>query len=511
MLLCLVLSAAAAPIFGQTPSLEDLKKEALELADADARLTQQIVDSIFSFSELGFQEYDTAEYVTGLLEKNGFRVERGVAGMPTAFVASWGSGKPVIGFMADIDGLPETSQKPGVVYRSPLIENGPGHGEGHNSHQAVNITAAIVLKRLMEKHRISGTLRLYPGVAEELLASRTYMVLAGLFKDVDVMLSCHVASDFSITYGPSGSGLVSTQYTFEGRSAHAAGAPWAGRSALDAVELMDIGWNFRREHLRPEQRSHYVIVKGGDQPNVVPPLATAWYFFREWDYDRIRDLHEIGTRVASGAAQMTDTTMTERVLSATWPGHYNQPLAEALYTNMKRIGMPEWSAADDKLARAAQAELKVEVKGLLKEVTELKAFTDAKRNAGSDDIAEVSWNLPTVVVRFPSNIPGMIGHHWSSGIAMATPIAHKGATAGAKAQALTALDLLLDPKLLEAAQQYFKEQTKDTKWRSLIPDGTKPPIDLNRDKMEAFRPRLRKLRYDPSKYKTYLEQLGVEY
>lgn len=512
MCFCLIVSTAwIAPLFSQPPSLEDLKKQALELTDSEARLTQQIVDSIFSFSELGFQEYDTAEYVTSLLEKNGFKVERGVAGMPTAFVASWGSGRPVIGFMADIDGLPETSQKPGVVRRAPLIENGPGHGEGHNSQQAVNITAAIVLKRLMEKHRIEGTLRLYPGVAEELLASRTYMVLAGLFKDVDVMLSCHVASEFSTGYGPSGSGLVSTQYTFQGRSAHAAAAPWAGRSALDAVELMDIGWNFRREHLRPEQRSHYVIVKGGDQPNVVPPLATVWYFFREWDFGRIRELHEIGTRVASGAALMTDTTMSERVLSATWPGHFNRPVAEAMYANLKQVGMPAWSAADEKLARAAQTELKVEVKGLLKEVSELKTAAEPRRSAGSDDIAEVSWNLPTVVLRFPANIPGMIGHHWSSAIAMATPIAHKGATAGAKAQALTALDLLLDPKLLEAARQYFKEQTKDTRWQSLIPEGTKPPIDLNREKMEAFRPQLRKLRYDPAKYKTYLEQLGVEY
>jgi len=511
VLLCLIASTGCAGVFGQSPSLEALKKEALELTDSEEVLTQQIVDSIFSFAELGFQEYETSSYVTGLLEKNGFRIERGVAGMPTAFVASWGSGKPVIGFMADIDGLPETSQKPGVVYRAPLIENGPGHGEGHNSHQAVNLTAAIVVKRLMEKHRIPGTLRVYPGVAEELLASRTYMVLSGLFEDVNVMLSCHVASEFGTAYGPSGSGLVSTQYTFEGRSAHSAGAPWAGRSALDAVELMNVGWNFRREHLRPDQRSHYVIVKGGDQPNVVPPLATVWYFFREWDYERIRELHEIGTRVASGAAMMTDTKMSERVLSATWPGHYNQPLAEALYANMKRIGMPQWSEADEKLARAAQTELKVEVKGLLKEVSELRAPADARRNAGSDDIAEVSWNLPTVVVRFPSNIPGMIGHHWSSGIAMATPIAHKGATAGAKAQALTALDVLLDARLLEASRQYFNDQTKDTKWQSLIPEGTKPPIDLNREKMESFRPQLRKLRYDPSKYKTYLEQLGVAY
>ncbi len=495
----------------QPPPLEELKKQALELVEGRRGLTQQMVDAIFSFAELGFQEVETSAYVTGILEKNGFQVTRGVAGMPTAFVATWGSGKPVIGFMADIDGLPGTSQKPGVAYQAPLIENGPGHGEGHNSHQAVNVTAAVVVKQLMEKYKLPGTLRVYPGVAEELLASRTYMVLAGLFRDVDVMLSCHISSDFGTGYGPVGSGLVSTQYTFHGRSAHAAGAPWAGRSALDAAELMDVAWNFRREHLRPEHRSHYVIVNGGDQPNVVPPVATVWYFFREWDYERIRELHEIGTRIANAAALMTDTTMTERVLAATWPGHFSKPLAEALHANIKRVGMPEWSEADEKLARAAQAELQAKPQGMSKEIRELRPPGTERSGAGSDDIAEVSWNLPTVVLRFPGNIPGMIAHHWSSGIAMATPIAHQGSTAGAKAQALTALDLLLSPELLAAARQYLAEQTKDIQWKSLIPEGTQPPLELNREKMERFRGQLQKLRYDPAKYKSYLEQLGIEY
>ncbi len=499
------------PASAQAPPLEELKKQALDLVEARRNLTQQIVDSVFSFAELGFQEIETSAFLTGVLEKHGFQVTRGVAGMPTAFVASWGSGKPVIGFMADIDGLPETSQKPGVAYQAPLIENGPGHGEGHNSQQAVNVTAAIVVKELMERYKIPGTLRVYPGVAEELLASRTYMVLAGLFKDVDAMLSCHISSDFNTSYGQGGSGLVSTEYTFHGRSSHAAAAPWAGRSALDAVELMNTAWNFRREHLRPEHRSHYVIVRGGDQPNVVPPLAIVWYFFREWDYDRIRELHELGTRIAGAAALMTDTTMTERVLAATWPGHFNKPLAEALHANIKRVGMPQWSEADEKLARAAQAELKSKAQGLPKEVRELRAPSATERGGGSDDIAEVAWNLPTVVLRYPANIPGMTGHHWSSGIAMATPIAHKGSTAGAKAQALTALDLLLSADLLSAAKQYFAEQTKTVQWKSLIPEGTQPPIDLNREKMDRFRPQLQKLRYDPSKFKSYLEQLGIDY
>jgi len=263
---------AALPGQSQAPSPDVLKQAALEMADGRAKFTQVMVDSIFSFSELGYQEFETATYVTGLLEKEGFRVQKGCAGMPTCFVAEWGSGAPVIGLMADIDGLPETSQKPGVAYHAPLIANGPGHGEGHNAGQAVNVTAAIIAKQLMQRYNLKGTLRVYPGVAEELLGSRTFMVNAGLFLDVDVMLSSHISTGFNTAYGfPSGSGLVSTQYTFHGQSAHGAGSPWRGRSALDAVELMNAGWNYRREHLRPEHRSHYVIVHGGDQPNVVPP------------------------------------------------------------------------------------------------------------------------------------------------------------------------------------------------------------------------------------------------
>jgi aminobenzoyl-glutamate utilization protein B len=500
----------AAGLAAERPPLADLKREAVAAVEARRTFTQQVVDSIFSFSELGFQETETAAYVTGILEREGFQVTRGAAGMPTAFIATWGSGKPVIGFMADIDGLPETSQKPGVAYHAPLIAGGPGHGEGHNAGQAVNLTAAIAVKNLMQKYKLPGTIRVYPGVAEELLASRTYMVNAGLFRDVDVMLSTHISSDFSVNYGPSGSGLVSTEYTFHGRSAHSAGSPWMGRSALDAVELMNIGWNFRREHIRPDHRSHYVIVKGGDQPNVVPPEAAVWYFFREWDYDRIRDLHAVGTRIAQGAAQMTDTTMTERVLAATWPGHYNKPIAEALHANIQQVGMPEWSEADQTLARAAQTEMKSKVEGLRTKVPELKP-PSGNTGGGSDDIAEVSWNLPTVVLRYPGNIPGMVGHHWSSAIAMATPISHKGSTAGAKAHAMTALELLLRPELLAAARDYFAEQTRETKWVSLVPEGTTAPAHLNKEKMERFRPELSKLRYDPSKYKTYMEQLGVRY
>lgn len=504
------MAAVAGCVWGQTPASDVLKQAAMEMAAGRAKFTQEVVDSVFSFSELGYQETETSRYLIGILEKAGFRVTKGVAGLPTAWVAEWGHGQPVIGLMADIDGLPETSQKPGIPWHEPLIEGGPGHGEGHNAGQAVNVTAALVAKELMQRYGLRGTLRLYPGVAEELIGSRTYMVNAGLFKDLDVMLSSHIAADFGTAYGPVGTGLVSVEYTFTGRSAHGA-TPWAGRSALDAVELMNVGWNYRREHLRTEHRSHYVITQGGDQPNVVPPVARVWYYFREWDYGRIKELHGIGSRIAQAAAMMTDTTVSERVLGAAWPGHFNKPLAEALQANIEKVGMPRWDEKDQAMAKAAQAELKVEQSGLKTKAEALQPPSDARRSYGSDDIAEVGWNVPTVVLRYPGNIPGMIGHHWSSGIAMATPIAHKGATAGAMAHAMTVMDLLTDPGLLAAAKAYFAEQTKTEKWQSLIPADTAPPVYLNRERMERVRPQLEKLRYDPGKFRTYLEQLGVEY
>src|SRR5580692_8653768 len=263
-------------LFAQQAQLPALRQEATAEVDKLQTLTQQMVDEIFSFSELGFQEYETSRYVTGILEKNGFHVAQGIAGVPTAWVATYGSGKPVIAFITDIDCIPRASQKPGVAYHDPIIEGAPGHGEGHNSGMAVNVTAALVLKRLMGGHHIAGTIKIVPGVAEELLGTKAFYVRAGVFTDVDIVLGAHVESEFSTSYGTGNgewSGLVSVQYFFHGKAAHAAAAPWEGRSALDGVELMDTGWDFRREHLRPAQRSHRVIINGGDQPNVVPSEA----------------------------------------------------------------------------------------------------------------------------------------------------------------------------------------------------------------------------------------------
>src|SRR2546421_1592614 len=213
------------------------------------------------------------------------------------------------------------------------------------------ITAAIAVKKIMEQQHLRGTLKIWPGVAEELLGTKAYYVRAGLFKDVDICIFAHVGAQMQVSWGDSaGNGMVSVEYDFKGESAHAAGAPWRGRSALDAVELMDIGWNFRREHLRLSQRSHYVITNGGDQPNVVPPNASVWYYFREADYDHIMDMWRIGDNMAKAAAMMTDTTFTSRLLGSAWPGYFSKPIAEAMQENIKKVGLPQWTEDDHTLA-----------------------------------------------------------------------------------------------------------------------------------------------------------------
>jgi len=504
---------------GPTPKddsrTERLKTEAVKDVESMKDFTQQMVDSIFSFAELGFQETETHRYLVDILKKNGFSVEEGIAGIPTAFMATWGSGKPVIALGSDIDGIPQASQKPGVAYHDPMIEGAPGHGEGHNSGQAVNITAALAVKKIMEREKLPGTIRIWPGTAEELVGTKAYFVREGFFRDVDVALFTHVGNEMGVSWGDrDGTGLVSVEFTFRGQTAHSAGAPWRGRSALDAVELMNIGWNFRREHLPLEHRSHYVVTNGGDQPNVVPRTASVWYYFRHTTYPRIKELWEIGESIARGAAMMTNTELQPmRVLGSAWPQHFNKVVAETTWSNIQKVGMPQWSEADQTLAKALQKELGGREQGLTTKVgSELQGPVRDNRGGGSDDIGDISWNVPTVTLRFPSNIPGLPGHNWANAIAMATPIAHKGATAGAKVQAMTVIDLLVKPALIEQAWDYFRTvQTKEVKYEPLIRPQDKPAIDLNKAVMERYRPELKKYYYDPARYKTYLEQLGISY
>ncbi|HUD97723.1 MAG TPA: amidohydrolase [Woeseiaceae bacterium] len=513
------LAAGSAPLYAQEdgadePVLAGLKAEAAAKIDDMAKLTQEIVDSVFSFAELGFQEIETERYLTAILERNGFEIERGVSGIPTAWWATWGDGKPVIALGSDVDGIPKSSQLPGVAYRQEMIEGAPGHGEGHNSGQAVNITAALAIKEIMQRDKLPGTLVIWPGVAEELVATKAWFARDGRFDGVDAVLFTHVSHNMSVSWGrPRGTGLVSVEYTFDGVAAHGAGDPWKGRSALDAVELMNVAWNFRREHLHPLQRSHYVIVDGGDQPNVVPSKATVWYFIREITAEGIRENFDTLQRIAEGAAMMTDTTVSRRIVGAAYPRHFNKPIALAMDENIKAVGLPDWSEDDQKFARALQEMMEAdEINGLANGLDGIEEPEEDPVSGGSDDIGDVSWSVPTVTLRFPSNVDGMTFHHWSSAMAMATPIAHKGATAGAKVIAATVLDLLQDQQLREDAWKYFREeQLGDDEYLPFISMEDPPAIEKNSGIMNTYRERMREYYYDPSRYDTYLEQLGVDY
>ena len=493
----------------------ELKQEIIAAIDSKAKIAQVMNDMIFSFAELGFQEFETSGYLTTMLAENGFEVAQGIAGIPTAWMASWGEGEPVIALGSDIDGIPKASQKPGVAYADPIIVGAPGHGEGHNSGQVVNILAALTIKEIMQERGLPGTIRIWPGVAEEQLATKAYYVREGYFKDVDAVLFSHVSDNLSTNWGGSrGTGLVSVQYDFVGESAHSAGAPWRGKSALDAVTLMDIGMNFRREHLRLSQRTHSVIVDGGDQPNVVPSKASIWYFFRETDFDSITGLWKIGDDMAAGAALMTGTSWSSTVLGTAWPGHFNKAMAERNYEHAQMVGMPEWSEADITLAKAVQAELGVEQEGLATEIQKLTdpAPPEDNTGGGSDDIGDISWNVPTITMRYPANIPNLPGHNWVNAIAMATPIAHKGIVAGAKVQALNLFDLITDQQLLADAWTYYNEvQTKDVQYVPMLRPEDEPATHLNSEIMATFRPIMRDYYYNPELFDTYMEQLGIEY
>jgi aminobenzoyl-glutamate utilization protein B len=493
-----------------------LKAQAVKAVDSMATFTQQMVDQVFSFGELGMQEFETSKYLVGVLRKNGFTVTEGVAGMPTAWVAKWGSGKPVIALGSDIDDIPQASQKPGVGYHDPIIEGAPGHGEGHNSGNPLNITAALAVKKIMEREHLPGTIVLFPGVAEELMAGKAFLVRAGVFKDVDAVLFSHVDANLGVSWGQSSqNALLSAEFKFRGQSAHAAGAPWRGKSALDAVMLMGQAWEFHREHMGIAQRSHYVIKDGGDQPNVVPSTASIWFYFRNVDYPTTMEMFEAAKRMAQGAALMTDTKVdTIRVLGSGWSGHFNRPIAEAMYQNITKVGLPTWDEKDQTLARGIQKELGSPTNGLASRLQPLQGGADdrVRTGGGSDDIGDVSWVVPTVTLRYPANIPGLPGHNWANAIAMATPIAHKGTTAGAKAQAMTMIDLLLAPPIVADAWKYFTDvQTKDVKYKPFISATDMPPVELNRETMAKYREQMRKYYYDPTKYKTYLDQLGIKY
>ncbi|WP_439533604.1 amidohydrolase [Polymorphobacter sp.] len=511
--LCLgVSSLGAGPGAAQTaPNLDAMKAEAYAVVDRNADRMGRYSDAIYSYAEIGFQEVKTIALVTKALRDAGFTVTTGVAGMPTAYMATYGSGGPVIGLMSDFDGVPATSQMPTTLEHAEQVEGAPGHGEGHNTHQPTLIGAALAIKAVKDKHKLPGTLIVYGGPAEELLASRGYMLKAGLFKDLDAMIGVHVGSEFGVSYGLNNFGNVSVQWSFKGEQAHGA-RPWQGRSALDAVELMNLGANQMREHgYDPDDaRMHYVISDGGKQPNVVPAEATVWYYFRAKTPAIVESMLEWTRDIAKGAALGTKTRVTERILAGSWPFNGNKALAELVSKNIEAVGMPAWSDDDVRFARYYQKAMGAQEEGL---PTKVSPLTSDRQNASTNDAGDITWNLPYVQFYIPAKPPGALaGHHWSSGIGPATPVAHKGIAAGSKAMAASVIDLMTNPQALAAIKADFKtEMARWPKWRSLIPDSATPPTHLNVEEMARYREALKKFEYDPNSKQTYLQFLGAAY
>lgn len=479
-------------VYGQ-PSKSELRKNkekyfALDFLNREASVEKygKISDAIWSFAELGMQEFKSAGLLTKTLEEEGFKVERGVAGMPTAFVASYGSGHPVIGILGEFDALPMISQKGRVTAQDPLVSGAPGHGCGHNLMGTAATAAAIAVKKAMDEFGFKGTIRVYGSPAEETIISRPYMIKAGLFDDVDLVIDNHASSKFGTGYGVSGNAIISTYFTFKGKTAHSAGAPWAGRSALDAVEVMNYSANLLREHLFYTHRLHYVITAGGEAPNVVPDKATVWYYVRNSD-DRIEDMYERVLNCAKGAALATGTELVEvRTIAAAHQRHSNKGMAELLQKNIEIVGMPEWTEKEHKFAKNLQKELGKEEKGMPTEIYKLKEPNDTFVGGGSSDVGDVTLVAPTATLRFPGGVPGGIGHHWSAVSANYGSTAWKGLNAGAKVMAATAIDLFKSEGLRNSIIEEFKAYSKEHPYKSFLPEDATPPLELNKELMEKY-------------------------
>lgn len=471
------------------------KTTAFQAVERNGDQIAKIGDSIFYFAELGMQEIETSRLLVGVLRDIGYRVEEGIAGFPTGFLAEYGCGKPVIAVHVEYDALPSGSQTPGVVERRELVPGAPGHAEGHNTNPAVMVGAAFAVKEAIDTHRLIGTVKLFGSPAEEQLVSRSFFVRDGYFEGVDAAFHVHVGNGLSVVYGLRSSALISVEYEFFGKTAHAGNSPWTGISAVDAAKLMDVGWDILREHLPLTQRSHSVIKDGGIQPNVVPDYAKIWWYFREASARGAADLFSRARKMARGACLMTGATHRETVIAACWPNWDNQVLAEVVQANIELVGMPRWSKEDQALARRVQKAAGIRETGLATEVTSLM---QGRQAGGSCDSGDITYVVPHARIVFPANIAGTEAHHWSAGIAPATPIAHKGEVAGAKVLAGAMIDLMLSPGHLTRAKAWFDEglAQEGISYAPLLPPKTKPPLRLNGAEMEKYRDRMKKFYLD---------------
>ncbi len=449
----------------------------------------RISDAIWTYAELPLEEYKSAKLLADTLEEAGFKIETGVGGMPTAFTASWsyGTGTPVIGFLAEYDALPMLSQKGGVPVHDPVVPGAPGHGCGHNTMGTMQALAVIALKETIEKKRLDCTIKYFGSPAEEMLVSRPYMIRAGVFDGVDAVIDCHTGDDFSVGSGVSSAGMYSFTVTFTGKTAHSGGNPWMGRSAADAVELMHAGTERMREHTPVTQRTHWVTTEGGEAPNVVPDRATTWYFIRDID-ENLEERFKWVMDCAKGAALMTQTTYEVKFLTGCHQLHSNKALAELIFENIEAVGLPKYTKEEETFAKAVQKNEGKPETGLNYTV---KLIGEFPYKGGSSDVGDVTLIAPCATIRFPVRLPGdMPSHHWTVTTVGNTGIAHKGLSAGAKAAALTAYDLLTKPDRLAEIRKEFEDYSKKHPYKTFLPDDAQPPLGWNAELMSKYRAKM---------------------
>jgi aminobenzoyl-glutamate utilization protein B len=485
---------AVAFFFGSLTTLalaepDGAKALANEAIDRNAEQIATIGDTVYYFGELGMQEVESAKFIKQVLESIGFTVDTGTAGMPTNIWAHWGTGKPQIVVVSEIDALPGGSQTPGSIERKPLVVGAPGHMEGHNTHAGVSIGAAYAVKQAMQRYNIPGSVAISLGPAEEQLISRPYLVRAGLFKDADIAVLLHIGDNFSAGYGLTTYAAISAKFTFHGKTAHGAVNPWDGKDAVDAVELMDIGFDKLREHLRPTYRAHRAITAGGVQPNIIPDYGQIWWFVRDANMADAKATFDKLSKIAEGAALMTGTTQEYQIDAAAWPQLGLKSLAQVLQANIDAIGMPQWSAEEQEFARRFQTAMGAKAVGLNTRVTPLGGQPQV---AASDDKGDVSWVVPSAALSFPASVPGINYHNWHAAVTPTSAIAHKGMISGSKVLAGAILDLLTKPELVQEARTEFAKATTEMKYFSVLPTDAKPPLDLNKETMERYRAEMSK-------------------
>ena len=455
-------------------ALPDAKAAALRHATELEAEVQRMAMELWKYSEIALLEDRSAAFLADILEEEGFRVERGVADVPTAFVAEWGSGEPVIGVLAEFDALPSIGNA-AVPYRSAREDAHPhGQGCGHNLFGAASVGAAMALKRMLDEEGIEGTVRLYGTPAEETVVGKVYMAREGVFDDLDAAIEWHPGQTTEVGNNPA-LAMNNFEVEFRGQAAHGAADPWNGRSALDGVELMNDGINLMREHIRPTTRIHYVIPSAGEAPNVVPEYAKAWYYVRDTARASVEVYYDWILDIAEGSAMATRTEHQVTLITGVHEYNLNRPLQEAMYANLQHVGAPDFQQEDQDFARQLQEFLDVEPSGL---ATTVKPLADQPEppGGGSTDVAEVSWITPTVGLSVATAAEHVPWHSWATSASHGTMGGVRGAWVAARVLAMTGADLFIDADLLERAQAYFAEKTGGRAYESPLPPGQRPPV-----------------------------------